>query len=585
MRVCSSPGAGITLLCRPACLVVAAALLTFSVGVRAQEFEPVTDEMLRDPSPEDWPAWRGTHRSQGYSPLDQITRDNVDDLQLVWGWAIESGNSQPAPIVYNGVMYLGGPGGVVQALDGATGDLIWEYRHHVSGPLATVGSTPTSTIRGLGLYDDKVYLNAPDARVIALDARTGEIVWDTQVADPADGFGFTAAPVVASGVVVSGLMGCRKFIDEKCALTGHDAQTGERLWRVPTIPGVNDPGNDSWGDLAPIYRAGTGMWIPGSYDHELNLVYWATSQAKPWARVSRGTDGDALYSNTTLAINPNTGEVVWHRQTIPGETHDLDEVYESILIDRGTRRSLFKMGKIGILWELDRRTGEITGATDLGFQNLVDLDAATGEVTYRPGVIPRLNEPIDQCPGTLGFKNWPAMAYSPETDALYIPILMACATQRYVPVEFVPGGGGLGSGGSTPFFHPEADGKLGRLVAISTSGEVLWQREQRAAFSTATLTTAGGLVFVADADRYVMAYDVSTGETLWQMRVQASGQGFPMSYAAGGRQFIAVPVGAGAALPGARAAALTPELRRPNAGNALMVFALKPGLDLSDPPE
>jgi alcohol dehydrogenase (cytochrome c) len=162
---------------------------------------------------------------------------------------------------------------------------------------------------------------------------------------------------------------------------------------------------------------------------------------------------------------------------------------------------------------------------------------------------------------------------------------MACATQRYVPVEFVPGGGGLGSGGSTPFFHPEADGKLGRLVAISTSGEVLWQREQRAAFSTATLTTAGGLVFVADADRYVMAYDVSTGETLWQMRVQASGQGFPMSYAAGGRQFIAVPVGAGAALPGARAAALTPELRRPNAGNALMVFALKPGLDLSDPPE
>ena len=194
------------------------------------------------------------------------------------------------------------------------------------------------------------------------------------------------------------------------------------------------------------------------------------------------------------------------------------------------------MGKIGILWELDRRTGEITGATDLGFQNLVDLDAATGEVTYRPGVIPRLNEPIDQCPGTLGFKNWPAMAYSPETDALYIPILMACATQRYVPVEFVPGGGGFGSGGSTPFFHPEADGKLGRLVAISTSGEVLWQREQRAAFSTATLTTAGGLVFVADADRYIMAYDVSTGETLWQMRVQASGQGFPMSYAAGGRQ-------------------------------------------------
>ena len=172
----------------------------------------------------------------------------------------------------------------------------------MTGQLATVGTTPTATIRGLSMYDDKVFLSAPDARIVALDARTGTVVWDQKVADPADGFGFTAASVVARGVVVAGLMGCRKFIDEKCALTGHDAETGERLWRVPTIPGAGDSGDASWGDLAPVYRGGTGMWIPGSYDHDLNLVYWATSQAKPWARVSRGTDGDALYSNTTLAL-------------------------------------------------------------------------------------------------------------------------------------------------------------------------------------------------------------------------------------------------------------------------------------------
>ena len=552
----------------------AAALFALVSASWAQPAGPVTDEMLQDPDPADWLAWRGTYASQGYSRLDQINRDTVSDLRLAWAWAIEEGNSQPAPVVYGGVMYLAGPGGIVHAIDGATGDLIWEYRHRVQGPLADVGSNPTSTIRGLGLYDDKVYLAAPDARLVALEAGTGRVVWDTQVADPADGFGFTAAPVIARGVVVAGLMGCRRFIEEKCAITGHDAQTGERLWRVPTIPGGSDPGNDSWGDIAPIYRGGTGMWIPGSYDPELDLVYWATSQAKPWARASRGGDGAALYSNTTLAIRPETGEVVWFRQTIPGETHDLDEVYESILLDRGSRRSVFKMGKIGILWELDGRTGEILAATDLGYQNLVDLDPATGTVTYRPGVIPTLGEPIDQCPGRLGFKNWPAMAYSPETDAFYIPVLMACGSERYVPVELVPGGGGLGAGGSRPFFHPDAGEQLGRLVALSTGGEVLWQRSQRAAYTTGALTTAGGLVFVADADRYIRAHDVTSGDILWETRVQTGGQGFPMSYAAGGRQFVAVPLGVGAALPGGTAAALTPELRRPNAGNALMVFAL-----------
>ena len=463
---------------RLAVLVATGVTLAGTAG--AQPFEPVTDEALRAPDSADWLAWRGTYQSQGYSRLDQINRDTVGDLRLAWAWAIEKGNSQPAPVVHDGIMYLTGPGGIVQALDGATGELLWEYRHQLTGRRGRAGSPAAGVTRGLGLYDDKVYMAAPDARLVALDSRTGTVVWDTQVADSDDGFGFNAAPVVARGVVVASLNGCRKFIEEKCAITGHDAQTGERLWRVPTIPGADDPGNDTWGDMAPIYRGGTGMWIPGSYDHELDLVFWATSQAKPWARASRGTDGAALYSNTTLAIRPTTGEVVWYRQTIPGETHDLDEVYESILVDRGDRQSLFKMGKIGILWELDRRTGEIVGATDLGYQNLVDLDPATGEVTYRPGVIPKLNQPIDQCPSRLGFRNWPAMAFSPETDAFYIPVLMACSTERYVPVEFVPGGrrqrfwrfpAVLPSGGERAARSPRRhdDERRGAVGAVTTS--------------------------------------------------------------------------------------------------------------------
>ena len=522
----------------------------------------------------DWIAWRGTSLSHGYSALDQVNRDTVGDLRLAWAWAIEEGISQPAPIVRDGVMYLTGPGGIVRALDAATGDVQWEYRHRVGGPLANAMRGPAGTTRGVGVDGDKVFLAAPDARLVALEAATGAVVWETEVASVDDGFRFNATPVIARGVVIVGLNGCRKFIEEKCAITGHDAETGERLWRIPTIPGADDPGGDTWDDLAPIYRGGTGMWLTGSYDPDLNLVYWATSQAKPWARVSRGTDGDALFSNTTLAFRPETGEMVWYRQTIRGETHDLDEAYESILVDRDSRQSLFKMGKIGILWELNRETGEVVGATDLGYQNLVDLDRSTFEVQYRLDKIPQLGEPVDQCPGNLGFRNWPSIAFSPETDAFYIPVMMACAHHRYVPVELVPGGGGFGDGGSRSYFHPDTDEQLGRLVALSASGDRLWEHSQRAAFTTAALTTAGGVVFIGDADRYIRAFDTATGDVLWETRAQAGGQGFPMTYSAGGRQFIAVPVGGGAILPGATHVELTPELTRPTGGNALMVFAL-----------
>lgn len=553
-----------------AVVATAAALSGVMAAAQSRDFKPVTDEMLRNPRPNDWLAWRGTTKSQGYSPLDQINRSNVKELRLAWAWAMESGNQEAAPIVYDGVMYLPSPGGIVQALDGATGDLLWEYRHE------NPDDRRRGSIRGLSIYDDMVFLNAPDARIVALDARSGTIVWNVQVADPADGFSYNAASIIARGKVISGLSGCSKFIEEKCAITAHDAKTGRELWRTYTIPKHGDPGDETWGDVSPLYRAGTGMWISGSYDPDLDLIYWSTSQAKPWHRAARGTDGAALYSNATLALDPNTGEIVWYFQPLPGETHDLDEVFESVLVDIGSRQALFKMGKIGILWELDRRTGQLVRATDLGYQNIVDLDPKTGAVTYRPGMIPKLGEPVEMCPAAGGFRNWPAMAYSPETQALYIPIELVCATQIYHDVEKVPGGGGLGYGPRDDRLHPESGGTLGEFLAISTSGDVLWRQRQRAPFVTAALTTAGGLVFVGDWNRYIHGFDVKTGELLWQTRVQASAQGFPMSYAVQGRQYIAVPVGFGAAgswfsqIPNK----LAPEIKRPRAGNAIMVFAL-----------
>ena len=552
------------------------------VGAQVRDFRPVTDQMVANPSPNDWLAWRGTTRSHGYSPLDQINRDNARQLQLAWAWVMEPGTQEAAPIVHDGVMYLGNPGGVVQALDGATGDLLWEYR-----PAALPGGAlPQGTVRGIAIYQDRIFVNVPDGRVVALDARTGAVAWSRQVPDAPSSMGFNTAPLAIRGKVISAMTRCARFVEEKCAIVAHDAMTGREVWRTQTIPKPGEPAFDSWGDVPYLYRAGVEMWIPGSYDPDLNLVYWSTAQAKPWTRAARGTDGDALFSNTTLALDPDTGKIVWYRQHVPGETHDLDEAFESVLVDVGSRKSLFTMGKFGILWELDRRTGAFVRATDLGFQKLLDLDPETGRVTYRPGTIPKLEDVIDQCPSHLGVKNWPSMAYTPETQALYIPFVMSCGRHGYTTVEKKPGGGGIGRGPlgtrapSTtdccmePYVDPTTGGNAGGLVAMDTTGKILWQHRQRAPFVSAALATAGGLVFIADHNRYVYAFDVKTGDVLWRTRTATTGHGFPMTYAAGGRQFVAMPIGTGAPYIEMFAAAMLPDITPPRAGNALMVFAL-----------
>jgi alcohol dehydrogenase (cytochrome c) len=538
----------------------------------AQETAPrrVTDDALRNPSPSDWLHWRGNSQSWGYSPLNQITVDNVGTLQLAWAWQMEEGNQQAAPVVHNGVMFLPSPGGTVHALNAANGDLLWEYSHEVPG-----GTRGGSAVRGLSLYDDKVFLNTVDARLVALDARSGKVVWNVQVADPKKGFSYQAGSVVARGKVISGLQGCGRFYEEKCAITAHDAATGREVWRVKTIPGQGEPGDETWGDVAPLFRAGTDMWIPGSYDPALNLVYWSTSQAKPWARAARGTDGDALFSNSTLALDPDTGRLVWYYQYLPGETTDMDEVFESILVDDGPRRSLFKMGKLGILWEVDRRTGQFVKASDLGYQNQVLVDAKTGKVSYRPDMVPQLNQEHHMCPSFGGVKSWRAMAYSPATRAFYIPGQMTCQRIVFTDVKKVEGGGGAGQGRRINTHHPDSGENLGEFIAMSTSGEVLWKVRQRAPFNSAALTTAGGLAFIGDWNRYINAYDVTSGRLLWQTRATQSPQGFPISYAVDGRQYVAMPVGVGAASWGtAIPLALTPEIKRPTGGNAILVFAL-----------
>ena len=535
-------------------------------------YAPVSDALLAEPPDGDWLSWRRTLDGQGFSPLKQINKNNVGQLRLAWALTMHEGSNQVTPLIHDGVMFLTHPGNVVQAVDAANGDLIWEYAYDYPAESRTLGG-PTKNI---ALYGDKVFLATYDAALVALDARTGKQRWRTVKADYREGYTHTAGPMIADGVVISGINGCERYKVEGCFITGHDPDTGKELWRTSTIARAGDPNEKSWGKLPPELRAGGDTWIAGSYDTQRKLFFIGVSQAKPWVAASRGmspTDA-ALYTNSTLALDPKTGRIVWYYQHIPGETLDMEVGFERVLVDIDKQPLLVTIGKDGILWKLDRAKGSFLGFTETIYQNIfAPLDSESGKLSYRQDIInAKIGETVSVCPSIYGGHNWQASAYDPPSHALIIPQHQLCVDMVGREVQKTVGLGGYG-GESRVYPMPGANGQLGRLAAwdLATMKE-RWNVQQRAMFLTGVLTTAGGLALIGDVDRYFKAFDVGSGKLLWQTRLGAALHGYPVSFAVKGRQYIAVASGMGVFK--LLTAQQSPEIYQPNGGNQLYVFEL-----------
>lgn len=530
-------------------VILAAALLVPHAGAGAQP-RPVTDERLKDPEPENWLMYRGNYAGWGYSPLSQINTDNVRHLVPVWtiSTGVEQGHQSP-PIVNDGILYVTTPRNQVLALEAESGDLLWRYRREL--PEDIPGMHPTN--RGVALYQDRVFLATEDAFVVALDAATGTVEWQTPVESYDEGYYCTLAPLVADGKVMVGVSGGEWGI--RGFVVALDAATGEDVWKTYTIPGPGEPGHDTWpGDTWK--NGGASVWITGSYDPALGLTYWGTGNAAPWTGDAR--PGDNLYANSVVALDVETGELRAHHQYHWNDSWDWDEVAAPVLVDvtREGRSfpALVHPARNGYIWLLERKPGAIdfVDAWPFVYQDVfTSIDPVTGRPEVDPAKKPGIDKPASFCPSHWGGANWPPPAYNPDTGLLYVPANdNLCRSMEGRDETYRPGQRYMGvrtDRNRGMFLHDESRSTVGELQAWDLNGgEEVWTHAFESPNWGPVLTTAGGLVFMGGTnDRYFRAFDARTGRILWSQRTNSGITGVPSSFEANGTQYIAVQSGWG----------------------------------------
>ena len=547
-------------------------------------FVPVTDEMLWKPDPSDWLSWRRTLDSQAFSPLDQVNRNNVSQLKMVWARGMGAGNQESTPLVYDGVIYVPNRGDYIIAMDARTGDLLWEHQRKY--PQGINGGTN----RNMAIWGTTLIDAGSDNQMYAVDARTGQLMWETPVLDPKKRASASSGPIIANGKIITGRQCQPDAGNDSCIITAHDAKTGKELWRTRTIPLPGEPGYDTWGDVPMNERWHVGTWMVPSYDPNTNLIIIGTSVTIPAPKFTLGgADKQHLYHNSTLALNADTVKIVWHYQHVI-DNWDLDHPFERIItetavapdarevawinprIKPGEKRRVITgiPGKTGVVYTLDLRTGEFLWARPTVMQNVIStIDGATGAVTVNPeAIFSRIDETKLICPGSNGGKNWPAGAYNPESNVMFFPLQNMCMNARTTVDTRDPS---KVYGLDMPGIITPGTDKVGTIHAISVeTGKTVWKYEQRAGMLS-LVATKGGLVFGGDANGRFRAFDDRSGKVLWEQNLGSPVSGFPVVFGVNGKQYIAVTTGN--SLVSNSTNRMTPELK-PSSSNQVYVFAL-----------
>ena len=565
--------------CVLACLLGVLVIQAEAARGQSQErdWEPITEERLLDPEDGDWMNYRRTYDVTGFSPLDQINRDNVGDLRMVWAWSVRD-NSRwvPTPIVANGLMYVAEGSGRVIAFDAVSGDVAW--MHTRSYPEDIEKSQALGRHRGVSVYGDTIYWGTADAALVALDALTGEQRWEVSTGDYSTGLGHSHPALIADGKVVLGFAGGDR--SGRGVVVAHDAETGEHIWTTYTVPAPGEPGYETWTERE-IPPLGGLTWNTISYDPELGLIYLGTGQPTPWASTLRGP-GDALYTNCILALDLDTGEIEWYFQVVPSDNWDLDATHESMLvdlvIDGVERKALIETSKIGWGVVLDRETGRFINAFRTGHDNIITGWTDTGSPIFNPEQIPTLDDVdsdriFEVCPHFHGTRNLNSPSFSPETGLYYSGINNSCMDVTFVSEEYQPGRIYRGMGSRVKMV-PGYD-YIGEFVAFNpVSGERAWEYrpESGAPMTASALATAGGIVFGGTADRRFFALDADSGDLLWETRLNGDISGAPVTFEIDGRQYLAV--GAGGRIGQTTSYARLTDLTLPQGSGVVWVFAL-----------